>query len=57
MPEFLSATKKLMGDAERAELVGYLAYHPAAGVVIPGTGGFASYGGVLKGAANGAERG
>lgn len=28
-----------MGDAERAELVGYLAYHPAAGAVIPGTGG------------------
>jgi len=37
--EFLSATRKLMDDAERAELVGYLAYHPAAGVVIPGTGG------------------
>jgi hypothetical protein len=28
-----------MDDAERAELVGYLAYRPAAGVVIPGTGG------------------
>lgn len=28
-----------MYDAERAELVNYLAYHPAAGVVIPGTGG------------------
>ncbi len=39
MPEFLRITKKLMDDAERAELVGYLAYHPAAGVVIPGTGG------------------
>lgn len=37
--EFLSATRKLMDDAERADLVGYLAYHPEAGVVIPGTGG------------------
>jgi len=28
-----------MDDAERAELVGYLAYNPTAGDVIPGTGG------------------
>jgi hypothetical protein len=28
-----------MDDAERAELVGYLAYHPAAGVLIAGAGG------------------
>jgi hypothetical protein len=28
-----------MDDSERSELVEYLAYHPAAGVVIPGTGG------------------
>ncbi|MGA3333488.1 MAG: type II toxin-antitoxin system RelE/ParE family toxin [Terracidiphilus sp.] len=28
-----------MDDSERAELVDYLAYHPTAGVVIPGTGG------------------
>lgn len=28
-----------MDDAERAELVSYLAYHPAAGAVIPGAGG------------------
>ena len=39
MDEFLAATRKLMDDEERAELVGYLAYHPAAGVVIPGAGG------------------
>jgi hypothetical protein len=26
MPEFLAATKKLMDDEERAELVAYLAY-------------------------------
>jgi hypothetical protein len=37
--EFLSATKKLMDDADRADLVGYLAYNPTAGDVIPGTGG------------------
>lgn len=39
MHEFLSATKKLMDDTERAELIGYLAYNPTAGNVIPGTGG------------------
>jgi len=39
MPEFLSATKKLMDDAERAELVGYLAHNPTVGVVVPGSGG------------------
>lgn len=37
--EFLSATKKLMHDAERTELVRYLAFNPTAGDVIPGTGG------------------
>jgi hypothetical protein len=39
MHEFLSATKKLMDDTERAELVEYLAYNPTAGDVIPGSGG------------------
>jgi hypothetical protein len=39
MEEFLAATRKLMDEEERAELVSYLAYHPTAGVVIPGTGG------------------
>ncbi|MGA7342503.1 MAG: type II toxin-antitoxin system RelE/ParE family toxin [Terracidiphilus sp.] len=37
--EFLAATRKLMDDEERAELVNYLAYHPTAGVVVPGSGG------------------
>ena len=37
--EFLSATKKLMDNAERAELVWYLACNPTAGDVVPGTGG------------------
>jgi hypothetical protein len=39
MDEFIAATRKLMDDAERAEFVGYLAYNPSVGVVIPGSGG------------------
>lgn len=39
MDEFLAATRKLMDDEERTELIEYLSYHPAAGVVISGTGG------------------
>ncbi len=38
-PEFLSATRKLMTDEERALLVDYLAYNPTSGDLIPGTGG------------------
>ena len=38
-PEFLSATSKLLDDEERTSLVEYLASNPAAGTVIPGTGG------------------
>lgn len=38
-PEFLAATRRLMDDEERALLVDYLAHHPAAGDLIPGTGG------------------
>lgn len=38
-PEFLSATRKLMTDQERALLVDYLAYNPTAGDLVPGTGG------------------
>jgi hypothetical protein len=34
-PEFLAATRKLMSDEERALLVDYLAYNPAAGDLIP----------------------
>jgi hypothetical protein len=39
MDEFLAATRKSMNDAERAELVSYLAYNPSAGAVVSGTGG------------------
>lgn len=38
-PEFLAATRKVLGDAERTVLVDYLAYNPTAGELIPGTGG------------------
>jgi len=38
-PEFLAANRKLMAEDERALLVGYLAYNPTAGDLIPGTGG------------------
>ena len=38
-PEFLSATRKLLVEEERAMLVDYLAYNPSAGDLIPGTGG------------------
>lgn len=38
-PEFLSTTRKLMTEAEREELVDHLANNPAAGDLIPGTGG------------------
>ena len=38
-PEFLSATRKLMDEEERALLVHYLAHNPTSGDVIPGTGG------------------
>ena len=38
-PEFLSATRKLITDDDRALLVDYLAYHPMAGDLIRGTGG------------------
>jgi hypothetical protein len=38
-PEFLASTRKLISEDERALLVGYLAYNPTGGDVIPGTGG------------------
>ena len=38
-PEFLSATRKLMTEPERALWVDCLAYNPTAGDLIPGTGG------------------
>lgn len=38
-PEFARRADKLFAEEERDALILYLAAHPAAGVVIPGTGG------------------
>jgi hypothetical protein len=38
-PEFLSATRKLLTEGERAVLVDYMAHNPLAGDLVPGTGG------------------
>jgi hypothetical protein len=38
-PEFLSAARKLLDEAERTALVDYLAHNPTAGDLIPATGG------------------
>ena len=38
-PEFLTATRRIMDDEERAVLIDYLAYNPSAGDLIRGTGG------------------
>ncbi|MDE2133882.1 MAG: type II toxin-antitoxin system RelE/ParE family toxin [Alphaproteobacteria bacterium] len=38
-PEFLAATRKLMDEDERVQLVDFLASNPETGDLIPGTGG------------------
>ena len=38
-PEFLRAARRLFDEAERSELVEYVARHPTAGDLMPGTGG------------------
>ena len=38
-PEFLIAARRVLTDAERAELVDFLAANPTAGDLMPGTGG------------------
>lgn len=38
-PDFIAATRKLMGEDERVALIGYLARNPLNGDIIPGTGG------------------
>ena len=38
-PEFRASVRKLLSDEELALLIDYLAYNPAAGDLIPGTGG------------------
>ena len=38
-PEFLAAARRIMDEEERGLLVDYLARNPAAGDLVPGTGG------------------
>ena len=46
MDSFLAAARKLMNDAEREQLVAYLAYNPKAGVVVQGPAASASCAGL-----------
>ena len=48
-PEFLSAIDKLMDEEDRKLLVDYLAYNPAAGDLVPGTGGLRKLRWALRG--------
>ena len=38
-PEFLSTTRKLLTEEERAVLLDYLAHNPVTGDLVPNTGG------------------
>ena len=39
LPEFLHKADKLLSTSERASIINYIAAHPAAGVIMQGTGG------------------
>ena len=39
MPAFLQHARTILSESERANLISYVATYPAAGQVIPGTGG------------------
>jgi len=39
LPEFIRRSIKLLRDKERESIISYLAAHPAAGVIMQGTGG------------------
>jgi hypothetical protein len=39
LPEYMRRAEKLLSDAERRDVVDYLAIHPRAGDVMEGTGG------------------
>lgn len=39
LPEYIRRAEKLLSDAERRDVVDYLAIHPKAGDVMEGTGG------------------
>jgi hypothetical protein len=48
-PEFLAATRRIMGDEERSLLVDYLARSPLAGDLIAGAGGVRKLRWILEG--------
>jgi len=56
-PEFIRAATKLLRERERSDLVDFLARNPAAGDLIPGTGGVRKLRWGLEGAASVEERG
>ena len=39
LPEFIRRARRLLDDDERHALIDFLAAHPAAGILMPGTGG------------------
>lgn len=39
LPEFIKKSEKLITEAEKRDIINYLAAHPSSGVIIQGTGG------------------
>lgn len=39
LPEFIKRSEKLLSNSENRNIINYLAIHPKAGVLMPGTGG------------------
>ena len=56
-PEFLTVTRRIMDDEERAVLIDYLAYNPGAGDLIRGTGGVRKLRWAWRAGASAAARG
>lgn len=56
-PEFIACVRGLLAEAERQELIEFLANHPDAGEVMQGTGRGESCAGVRGGKANEAAQG
>lgn len=43
LPEFLKSSEKLLNSSERADIINYLAAHPASGEIMQGTGGIRKF--------------